>query len=768
MSAGDGPPSSRSVPSSFRVFEFLFLISLFIFPFFFGAVDLWSFSAGAAVLCGAFSIHWFKQGLREPGFLRSGLDGWIMVYVCFFLLSLRFSKLPYFSWVELFKLGVVLCAYLATRYLCRERLQIYRLSESFVLLGGLLSAIGLLQFVGGLPHYWWSKASFLSSMYVNHNHFAGLLVLILPIALGLVLAERDRSKKILLIFLTTLMGTAFVFALSRGACVALGVSLVWMMWALKRRHLVSSAVLPFLLFVVLIVGVVVIFGTESIEQRLANIQAMNEQEELSLRYRWLTWLGTIPMISRFLWFGSGPGTFGHLFLQFRPEGFSMRPVYAHNDFLHLLAECGIFSFLASAGLVTAFFRMGWDVIRRDESRLRIGVGSGVMAGILGLLVHALFDFNFHIPANWLLSAVAAGLLFSMDEDRFYDSRRLSRALKALVPLLLAALFAGSFYLGVSNYRFWEAKNLVKAGERKGAFEAVEKSLRLNPLDAEAYYLRGFIRLSDARTGGKEPSDETVRAVVKDLDEAIRLNPYEPAYDLVKAQALAPRLAKESPSELVTLFEKTIAKDPNNEKLAFLVAREAFEGGRAVKVPLLRKAAGRLLEARRESLAGLVNFLETQDFWRYHREYHLKLLGVDPDKEKRSSPSDLWDRTPSAQFDLNDFSNTGSEPVSKDEIFFRNGEISIKLEIHNPLVRIVLESKGSDSNNIYPVLYVKIDGKVADEYYVDSKTYKNYYTDLKLKPGPHLLSLEYVNDLKTGGLAGGDRNVWIRRVSLLEA
>jgi hypothetical protein len=137
-------------------------------------------------------------------------------------------------------------------------------------------------------------------------------------------------------------------------------------------------------------------------------------------------------------------------------------------------------------------------------------------------------------------------------------------------------------------------------------------------------------------------------------------------------------------------------------------------------------------------------------------------------DKQSSPDDLWNRIPTYQFALNDFLNTGSEPLSKDEVFFRNGELSIKLDIHNQLVRIVLKAKGSDSNNIYPVLYVKIDGKVVDEYYVDSKTYKNYYTDLKLKPGPHLLSLAYVNDLKTGGLAGGDRNVWIQRVSLLEA
>ena len=167
------------------------------------------------------------------------------------------------------------------------------------------------------------------------------------------------------------------------------------------------------------------------------------------------------------------------------------------------------------------------------------------------------------------------------------------------------------------------------------------------------------------------------------------------------------------------------------------------------------------------MAGLVNFLEAEDFWQYHRKYHLKLLGVDPDKNKLSSPDDPWDRESARQYLLSDFSNLGRETVSKDEVFFRNGELSIKIDIHNSLVRIMLSAKGSSAKNIYPVLYVKIDGKVADEYYVNSKVYKDYYTDLKLEPGPHFLSLEYVNDLMTGGLTGGDRNLRIQRVLLLE-
>ncbi len=753
MRAGADPSPFRPVPGAFRLFESLFLLSLFIFPVFLGGVELWSFSLGAAVLCGAFGWFWYKCALHEKGFLRSSLDGWIAVYSCFFMAALLFSRIPYLSLVEGFKLAVVLCAFVATRTLCRERQQIIRLAEIYVFLGGFLSLVGLLQFVGGLPKDWWSNPNFLSSTYVNHNHFAGLLVLALPISLGLVLAERNKSKKVLFIFMAVLMGVAFIFTLSRGAWVALAISMVFMMWALKKRQLISSVLPAFLAFVVLVVGAVIMFGTSVIEDRIENIQAMTREEELSLRFRWLTWQGTLPMISRFFWFGSGPGTFGHLFLSFRPEGFSMRPIHAHNDFLQLWAECGVFSYLTMAGMIGAFFRSGWRIVCRDESRLRIGVGCGVLAGMAGFLTHALFDFNFHIPANWLLSAVAAGLLFSLDKDRFYTGKRSSIAIKAAVSLILPVLLAVSAYLGLSGYKLWEAKNLLAVGERGQARKSIEQSLALNPHDAEAHYFRGLIR-----------SREDASASVKDLAEAMRLNSYEPVYDMAKARLLAPHLAESSPEGAVALFKRALEKDRHNEALAFMAARETFgrDGG---KFSALRKRAGAMLEKEPAWLSGLVSYLEKSDRWRYHREYYLKWHGIDPEKA-RGGPVQRQAYSQEQVYPFKDFSTRSGEPLDAAEVLYKNEEISLKIEVHNPMTLLVLECRGSVAGRSYPVLYVRIDGKLVDEYYVNSETYKEFTTVVGLTRGTHRLSIEYVNDLRMGGLSSEDRNVWIRRASLL--
>jgi len=760
MSAGDSSFPVKPNSLIFRVFEFLLLASLLIFTFLFGAVNLWAFSLGAAILCGTSLVFWTRYSLEGGRFLKTSLDPWLLLYFVCFSVSLVFSKIPFLSWIELFKLIVVLNAFWITRYLCRGRAQIRGLAHAFVFFGAFLSIVGLLQFVGALPNAWWAHKNFISSMYVNHNHFAGLLVLVIPIAFGLILSERDRSKQVFLIFMSVLMGIAFVFALSRGAFLALGLAMAFMVAVLMRRRLVSSVAVPFMVFVALVICAVAIFGTESIQERLDTVRLVREGEELSFRFRWMTWLGALQMIRHFFWFGSGPGTFDSLFLLFRPEGgFSMRPVYAHNDYLHLLAECGIFAFASTAALVFVFFRKGYGILLKDDSRLRIGVGSGVLAGVLGALIHALFDFNFHIPANWLLLAVAAGLLFSMDEDRFYAPNVSAvKAIKAAVFAVLAGALFASFYFGPADYRLWMATKNVLKGHRAAALRSLEKTLPSDTHNAEYYYLRGITKAAEHAKR---------KSAVEDFDRAIRLNPYEPAYDFAKARALAPLLAERSPWELTSLFENAVLKDPNNSRLAFLVAREVFSGPRAGRQEL-REWAGAMLSKRRETLSGLVECLEKEDLWKYHRKYHLKLSGLDPDSIKKQVPSGPWGLKPSYVFRLKDLSIDVEGPAMVGDMLFRNAELKAGFHTSKPLTWVVLNASGTPCKNVFPSIYVKIDGKLADEYYVDSDNRKNYFTGVRLSPGEHTLSLEYVNDLSVGKLPSQDRNVFIYNVSILES
>ena len=325
----------------------------------------------------------------------------------------------------------------------------------------------------------------------------------------------------------------------------------------------------------------------------------------------------------------------------------------------------------------------------------------------------------------------------------------------------------------------------KVRDRKSAIESIERSLSLNTYDAESHYLRGFIRSMGVDT--KSPED---------FDRAIALNRYEPVYDLAKARALSPTLAASSPEALIKLFQNALAKDPNNAKLAFTAARDILrldpkhDGRlRAAAEDMLRQAVrsdpsfsevsldelwrhtpdvAQILKfygSEPKTLEGLVIFLERKDLWKHHRRFNLKMHHVDPGAHVLRFPPGA---PVSQSFALDDFTYTGPETPTDRGMFFENGEVQKKIITHNRMVMIELEMKGSVSYGVYPALYVRIDGNLVDECYVDYTDYKKYSIVTLLKPGMHMLSFEYVNDFQDPARPKEDRNLWIRQVLIRES
>ena len=62
-------------------------------------------------------------------------------------------------------------------------------------------------------------------------------------------------------------------------------------------------------------------------------------------------------------------------------------------------------------------RWGRELRQRNSRRLRaLQIAAGL--GMLAMIVHAAFDFNFHIPANAIYFSMLAGIYsFTRDEDR---------------------------------------------------------------------------------------------------------------------------------------------------------------------------------------------------------------------------------------------------------------------------------------------------------------------------------------------------------------
>jgi len=266
-------PTSDFQPFSFKIFQFFFILAILLAPLYLGAVHLWSFSISIFLLTMPLFLYWLSlQTSAKPICPRTDLDIWIVLYILFFFVSALQTMIPYRTWVEGYKLGSIVIVFWATLHYCRSRRDVQRLCLWLALLGGALSIVGLLQYLGGLPSNWWHKPYFLSSVYVNHNHFAGFLEIILPVSLGFALAEGNPAKRILLLFLSALMGMALILTLSRGGVVSMTIALALMLFFLVRQNMVRSSWWTFSIVVMLAAGALSAFGLGPIIERMMSIQ----------------------------------------------------------------------------------------------------------------------------------------------------------------------------------------------------------------------------------------------------------------------------------------------------------------------------------------------------------------------------------------------------------------------------------------------------------------------------------------------------------------
>lgn len=100
--------------------------------------------------------------------------------------------------------------------------------------------------------------------------------------------------------------------------------------------------------------------------------------------------------------GSGPGTEQFVFA--RTTGGVSVYRFVHNEYLQVLAELGVLGVILLVAFLALLVRRCW------RARVEAGaLGVGGLAALAALLLHAGFDFVWHIPAVPLLGAVFVGV-----------------------------------------------------------------------------------------------------------------------------------------------------------------------------------------------------------------------------------------------------------------------------------------------------------------------------------------------------------------------
>jgi O-antigen ligase len=280
--------------------------------------------------------------------------------------------------------------------------------------------------------------------FVNDNHFAGYVEMIIPVAIGLSLylldrrrhppaqepgAKEDleageqlsimesrvsghREKGILVLFTAVILLVSLFFCMSKGGLLSSlvsGVVLLALLWKRMVSKRIAWAII--LSLPILVVALVFWIGPAEVFEQIGSPEEMSS--EASFRSRALVWAAMVRNVGEFAWAGSGLGTFREGFAAFTPPGSTARWHRAHNDYLQLFWETGAIGFsLFLVGTVVFARRYWWPALRSREHPLDV-IRIGAAVSLMSIAVHSLIDFNLQIGSNGFLFALLAGLLAAL-------------------------------------------------------------------------------------------------------------------------------------------------------------------------------------------------------------------------------------------------------------------------------------------------------------------------------------------------------------------
>jgi O-antigen ligase len=370
--------------------------------------------------------------------------------------------------------------------------------------------------------------------FVNPNHLAAFLTLLVPLALSQALLGRGGAvPRIVAGYAALMMLGGIAVTMSRGGWLGAGTAVAtFSLWLLRRpQYRIPMAALV----AVLCLGAVT-FLVQS-EKARARIDALTEsgKKDSGLFRAWI-WKPALRMWSDHRLLGVGPGQFDTRFPAYRTPTTPLSPQHVHNEPLEVLVEYGAVG-AGIVGLGLAAFGYGLYRTSRHVERGSSDLGlkqsnrtaffAGGVAGLAGLGVHCFFDFNLHIPAVAVAASVLAGILVS--NTRFATERFWIRA---SLPLRLAATGA------LGGMLFWmvplgwtaarEDRHLQRAQARPlvddGFFEELGKAATLapgNPSTAR-WYGEEKRRLSWQGLPGWEAQ---AKEALRWFEQASRLDPF---------------------------------------------------------------------------------------------------------------------------------------------------------------------------------------------------------------------------------------------------
>lgn len=321
-----------------------------------------------------------------------------------------------------------------------------RAARMLFVLGIVMALTGIVQKAvlgdhafGGMRIYgFWTPRYLLTTPFgpfVNKNHFAGWMLMGIPLALGLLTASlsmagrdtrphlRDRllwlstpqgGQFLLAVFGVTLMGLALLMTRSRSgiACFLATVALTGFLAARSARGMRQGVLALGALLAVLMVSLLWA-GSDS---PLTRVGSSSD----SLQLRLDIWKDAIAIVRDFPLVGTGLNTFGTATVLYQTTRPDLHFQETHNDYLQLVTEGGLGLAVVVVFLAAA---IAWAIARRfrsnDDDEEGYWLRAGATVGLIAIGLQSTVEFSLQMPGN----AAVFVLLLAIALHRRADSSR---------------------------------------------------------------------------------------------------------------------------------------------------------------------------------------------------------------------------------------------------------------------------------------------------------------------------------------------------------
>ncbi len=478
----------------------------------------------------------------RPDFFCLGATG----IFCGYVLVRAFASPSYFARPDLFSVAGALAVYGLTATVITSASMRSGIIVSLLGFALVHVLIGFIQFNRGdnfMLISFLQRADYgqrASGFYVCPNHLAGLLEVLGIFATSFLCWSRwPVWAKLLLAYATAICYVGLALTGSRGGylsamasiAVFAGLSL-FILRAAHQRHWWKYATAALIgVALLLTTGTLLIRRSNFLTERAGNIVDTKNMRVQLWRAALQQWR-LQPIV------GTGSGTYRFYGRQFRDKEIQTDPVDVHNDYLHLLCEYGIVGALGFLLFFGAHARKGFCDVRHSTRSIaaggrhplsnRLAISLGALSAIAAYVVHSIFDFNLHIPANAALMAFVFALVANAENTHHrlektrsvpFAAPRLTLAFLGIMLLIQSIrLFRGEFYSEC-------ARVALRDEDPTNSIKFAQKALEFEQRDPEPFFYLGRAIIALANRSN-EPVDRAIA--------------YQPAADaLEKARKLAP-------------------------------------------------------------------------------------------------------------------------------------------------------------------------------------------------------------------------------------